>query len=159
MVRMEPRPPEKDGAIMIVGTVPKQVEYALMALTDMQAARPGQLFAVRGLCERHQVPFDVMSKTMQRLAKSGILRSVQGASGGYQITRDLSTVTLLDLMEAVTREVAAVNCLKSCGCSRADHCTISRPMNRLNEKMRELYAGLTVTGLIGERAPAVADAE
>ena len=144
---------------MIVGTVPKQVEYALMALADMQEANPGQLFSVRELCDRHQVSFDVMSKTMQRLAKAEILRSVQGASGGYQIIHDLSTVTLLDLMEAVTRELAAVNCLKSCGCSRADHCTISRPMTRLNEKMRELYAGLTVAELIGECAPAVAGAE
>jgi Rrf2 family protein len=137
---------------MIVGTVPKQVEYALMALADMQKANPGQLFAVRSLCDRHQVPFDVMSKTMQRLAKAGILRSVQGANGGYQVIRDLSAVTLLELMEAVTGTIGAVNCLKSCGCARSGHCTISGPMNRLNEKMRELYAGLTVAGLIGQEA-------
>jgi Rrf2 family protein len=134
---------------MIIGTVPKQVEYALMALTDMQAANPGQLFSVRGLCDRHQVPFDVMSKTMQRLAKGGILRSVQGANGGYQVIRDLSGVTLLELMEAVLGQVAAVNCLKSCGCDRIDRCTIAGPMSRLNEKMRDLYRELTVAGLIG----------
>jgi Rrf2 family protein len=139
---------------MIVGTVPKQVEYALMALADMQGANPGKLFSVRELCDRHQVPFDVMSKTMQRLVKASILRSVQGANGGYQIIHDLSEVTLLDLMEAVTRTVAAVNCLKACGCARSGHCTITGPMHRLNEKMRELYAGLTVAGLIGQDDPA-----
>lgn len=135
---------------MIVGTVPKQVEYALMALADMQDANPGKLFSVRELCDRHQVPFDVMSKTMQRLAKSGILRSVQGAAGGYQIIQDLEEVTLLDVMEAVLGGVAAVNCLKTCGCAHSEHCTISDPMHRLNEKMRELYAGLTVAGLLTE---------
>lgn len=133
---------------MIVGTVPKQVEYALMALTDMQDANPGKLFSVRDLCDRHGVPFDVMSKTMQRLARCGVLRSVQGANGGYQVIRDLEEVTLLELMEAVTGQVAAVNCLKSCGCARSETCTISTPMRRLNEKMRELYAGLTVAGMI-----------
>jgi len=135
---------------MIVGTVPKQVEYALMALVDMQGANPGKLFSVRELCDRHQVPFDVMSKTMQRLVKASVLRSVQGANGGYQIIHDLSEVTLLDLMEAVTGQIAAVNCLKTCGCSRFGHCTISGSMSRLNEKMREFYAGLTVAGLINE---------
>jgi len=138
---------------MIVGTVPKQVEYALMALMEMQGANPGKLFSVRELCDHHQVPFDVMSKTMQRLARKDILRSVQGASGGYQVIRDLEEVTLLDVMEAVTGGVAAVNCLKTCGCARSEHCTISTPMHRLNEKMRELYAGLTVAGLISEGAP------
>ena len=135
---------------MIIGTVPKQVEYALMALADMQGANPGKLFSVRELCYRHQVPFDVMSKTMQRLAKAGILRSVQGASGGYQVVRDLQDVTLLDVMEAVTDGVAAVNCLKARGCARFKNCTIINPMHRLNEKMRELYAGLTVAELIAE---------
>lgn len=139
---------------MIVGTVPKQVEYALMALADMQGGNPGQLFSVRELCDRHQVPFDVMSKTMQRLAKNSILRSVQGATGGYQVIKNLEVVTLLDVMEAVSGNVAAVNCLKACGCARSEHCTITTPMNRLNEKMRELYAGLTVAGLIGEEDPA-----
>jgi Rrf2 family protein len=136
---------------MIIGTVPKQVEYALMALTEMQGAGSGKLFSVRELCDRHQVPFDVMSKTMQRLAKGGILRSVQGANGGYQVIRDLSGVTLLELMEAVLGQVAAVNCLKSCGCARFDRCTIAGPMSHLNEKMRELYLEMTVAGLIAAK--------
>ncbi len=133
---------------MIVGTVPKQVEYALMALMDMQGGNPGKLYSVRELCDRHRIPFDVMSKTMQRLAKGGVLRSVQGANGGYQVIRDLSGVTLLELMEAVLGQVAAVNCLKSCGCARFDRCPIAGPMSRLNEKMRDLYRDLTVAGLI-----------
>jgi Rrf2 family protein len=139
---------------MIVGTVPKQVEYALMALADMQEANPGKLFSVRELCDRHNVPFDVMSKTMQRLVKASVLRSVQGANGGYQIIHDLSDVTLLDLMDAVTGGVAAVNCLKTCGCARSGSCTITGPMHRLNEKMRELYDSLSVTELISEESSA-----
>lgn len=140
---------------MIVGTVPKQVEYALMALGDMQDANPGRLFPVRELCDRHQVPFDVMSKTMQRMARAELLRSVQGANGGYQIIRDLETVSLLDLMEAVVGEVAAVNCLKKCGCARSEHCSISSTMRRLNEKMSALYAGMMVADLLDEQPAGV----
>ncbi|QHI69752.1 RrF2 family transcriptional regulator [Tichowtungia aerotolerans] len=138
---------------MIVGTVPKQVEYALMALTEMQEANPGKLFPVRELCDRHQVPFDVMSKTMQRMVRVGLLRSVQGASGGYQLIRDLETVSLLDLMEAVSGPVAAVNCLKQCGCARSGQCIISSSMRRLNEKMSAVYAELTVAELVAEDDP------
>lgn len=133
---------------MIIGTMPKQVEYALMALSDMQRDHPGKLFSARELCDRHHMPFDVMSKTMQRLVKASILRSVQGVNGGYQIAKDLSAVTFLDLMEAVVGPVAAVNCLKKCGCARSDSCIISGPMHRLNDQLCELYAGMTVMGLI-----------
>ena len=135
---------------MIVGTVPKQVEYALMALSEMQHGNPGQLFSVRALCDRHQVPFDVMSKTMQRMARAGVLRSVQGANGGYQVIRDLETVSLLELMQAVAGDVAAVNCLKQCGCARSGRCTISSSMRRLNEKMSALYQGMTVAEMLAE---------
>jgi len=135
---------------MIIGTMPKQVEYALMALAEMQGGNPGKLYSVRELCDQHHVPFDVMSKTMQRLVRGSILRSVQGVNGGYQIAKDLSDVTFLDLMEAVVGRVAAVNCLKKCGCPRSGSCTISGPMHRLNDKLSELYDGITVMGLIAE---------
>ncbi|MDD3277226.1 MAG: Rrf2 family transcriptional regulator [Kiritimatiellales bacterium] len=134
---------------MIVGTMPKQVEYALMALADMQSANPGQLFSARELCDRHQVPFDVMSKTMQRLGRSGILRSVQGVHGGYQIIKDLSGVSLLDLMESVLGEVAAVNCLKKgVSCPLAATCNVSGPMRVLDARLHELYATISLMSLI-----------
>jgi Rrf2 family protein len=134
---------------MIVGTMPKQVEYALMALADMQSANPGKLFSARELCDRHQVPFDVMSKTMQRLGRSGILRSVQGVHGGYQIIKDLSKISLLELMESVLGEVAAVNCLKKeCTCPHEGSCNVSGPMRVLDARLRELYATISLMSLI-----------
>jgi len=134
---------------MIAGTMPKQVEYALMALADMQEAEPGRLFAVRELSGRHQVPFDVMSKTMQRLGRAAILRSVQGPHGGYQIIKNLSRVSLLELMEAVLGGVATVNCLKKgVSCPLAETCNVSGPMRVLDVRLRELYSTITVLSLI-----------
>lgn len=136
---------------MIVGTMPKQVEYALMALADMQSANPGKLFAVRELSDRHQVPFDVMSKTMQRLGRAGILRSVQGPHGGYQIIKNLSGVSLFDLMEAVLGGVATVNCLKKgVECPLAETCNVSGSMRELDARLRRLYAGIMLGELIAE---------
>ncbi len=93
--------------------IPRQVEYALMALVDMQSGEDAQLFAVRELCDRHGVPFDVLSKAMQRLTRAGILSAVQGSNGGYRLERNLAEVTLLDVIDAVSGEVRAVNCLQS----------------------------------------------
>lgn len=141
---------------MIAGTMPKQVEYALMALADMQESEPGELFAVRELSERHQVPFDVMSKTMQRLGRAGILRSVQGPRGGYQIIKNLSRVSFLELMEAVLGGVATVNCLKKgISCPLAETCNVSGPMRVLDARLRELYGTITVLSLIDGSAASI----
>lgn len=138
---------------MIIGTLPKQVEYALMALAEMHQSNPGKLFSVRELSEGHHIPFDVMSKTMQRLSKSGILRSVKGIHGGYQIVRDLGQVSLFDLMQSVLGEVATVTCLKKGGvCQRAKTCNVAGPMKVLDARLRDLYSTIILMSLIGGKS-------
>ena len=129
--------------------LPRQVEYAIIALADMQKAHPGQLFAVRALCERRNIPFDVMSKTMQRLARAKILRSVKGAGGGYQIIKDLEHVSLLDVIEAVQGAVSAVNCLTENGnCPHTGDCDVVGSMQFLDDKLKELYRTMSVLELL-----------
>ena len=120
-----------------------------MALADMHGAHPGQLFAVRGLCEAHAVPFDVMSKAMQRLARVKILRAVKGANGGYQIIKDLSSVTLFDLIEAIMGSVGAVACLREgqpCPLERC--CNVTGSMLVLDRKLKDVYRGTSVLELV-----------
>ncbi|MDA0991358.1 MAG: Rrf2 family transcriptional regulator [Verrucomicrobia bacterium] len=134
-------------------TLPRQVEYALMALTDMHGAEPGEIFAVRGLCERHQIPFDVMSKTMQRLVRADILKSVKGVNGGYQLARDLSKISMLDLMEAVTGPQGVVMCLREHkACPLKGGCNVTRAMTAMDKKLKTLYRSTCVQELI-EPAP------
>jgi Rrf2 family protein len=115
----------------------------------MQAAGPGHLFSARELGDRHWIPFDVLSKTMQRLGHAGILRSVKGVYGGYHVMKDLSTVSLLDVMEAVSGGLSTVSCLKDGGeCPRHGRCSISDPMRVVDQKLRELYRSLDIAHLI-----------
>jgi len=138
-----------------MATLPRQVEYALMALTDMHRAHPGQLFAVRALCDKHHVPFDVMSKAMQRMARAGLLRAVKGVNGGYQIIKDLSAVTLLELMEAIMGKVGTVACQRSGKpCPRNGGCNVSDSMGMLNRRFRDLYRDTMLLELIDGSAPA-----
>jgi Rrf2 family protein len=141
---------------MVIGIVPRQVEYALLALGDMHAANPGRLFSVRALCKRHRVPFDVMSKAMQRLARAGILRSTKGVRGGYQVIRDLSGVSFLDVMDAVLGELAVVNCLRTGkACPQQASCRLPGSMRVLETRLRELYGSMSVLDLVGtaEQSP------
>ncbi|MDA0576589.1 MAG: Rrf2 family transcriptional regulator [Verrucomicrobia bacterium] len=132
-----------------MAALPRQVEYALMALSDMHRANPGQLFAVRRLCEAHEVPFDVMSKTMQRLARAKILRAVKGVNGGYQIIRDLSVVTLYDLIEAIMGSVGAVACLREGKPCPLEHCcNVTDSMLVLDRKLKDVYRGTSVLELL-----------
>lgn len=129
--------------------IPKQAEYALMALSAMYQARPGELFPARTLCDRYQIPFDVTSRALQRLAKAGILHSVQGKHGGYQIIKDLRGVSLLELLETVNGPVAAADCMSK-GCARSDHCPIKGSLHEINDRTRDLFAQLSLDELLAK---------
>jgi len=137
--------------------IPKAVEYALMAIREMAGAEPGRVFAVRGLCEQHGVPFDVMSRALQRLQRVGVVRAVRGVLGGYQLSRAPGSVTLLEVCEAVSGPLKPVRCLAKAGdCPRATRCTLVGSMRSLDERMRAFYADIPVGDLLnenGRRAP------
>ena len=113
--------------------LPKQLEYTLMVLGEMQGGAPGQLYGMRAVCERLGIPFDLTSKSMQRLKRSGIVRSVQGKYGGYQIARDLAELSLGELFDCVMGPNGLTPCLQpGRECQFTASCTIRRAMAQLN---------------------------
>ena len=85
---------------------------------------------------------------MQRLTRVKILRSVQGVTGGYQIIRDLSTVSLLELMEAIVGTVGVVICLKGKVCPLEEHCNVVIGMSVLDDRIKDVYRSTSILELI-----------
>ena len=128
---------------------PKPVEYALMALGEMQAGKPGQLFSVRTLVDRLGIPYDRTSKVLQAMNRAGILRSVQGKYGGYQIARHLDDVSLATLMTVVLGERAIADCLQpGQTCPHRNRCTIRRGIVRIQAQTRAFLESIPIQEMI-----------
>jgi len=136
--------------------IPRQVEYAVMALSDMSAAQPGDVFAARALCETHGTPFDVMSRTLQRLHRAGMLRAVRGVSGGYQLNQRVDELSLLDLFDAVSGRLSAAHCTdgpgSACKCRMRAVCKVSGSMKTLDVRIRQLYRAVRLSDLFEAKA-------
>ena len=134
----------------------RPVEYSLIALKHMHMSYPGQLTAVREICDQYRTPFDVMSRALQRLARHGIVRSERGAGGGYQIVKDLSKVSVHDLFLYVDGPLEVVPCLgheEDCRCNVATECNIVTPMTLLNEQLNDFLKTITVKDLVAVDNP------
>ena len=129
--------------------LPRQVEYALMVLAAMQDAQADRLFAARALASELKIPFDVTAKALQCMNRAGILSSTQGKQGGYRLKRDLHTVSLEELIEAVSPSPALTACLHHGGkCQYEDRCSIRVSIARLNHRVRALFKDVSVLELI-----------
>ena len=129
--------------------LPRQVEYALMVLAAMHGAPEDCLFAARALASDLGIPFDVTAKALQGMNRAGILASVQGKQGGYRLKRELDTVSLEEVIEAVSPSPALTACLHHGGkCQYEKHCSIRMSIARLDRRVRTLFKDVSVLELI-----------
>lgn len=134
------------------------VEWALhccVVLTSVEEPVP----AIR-LAELHDVSASYLAKQLQALSRAGLVRSVQGKSGGYVLTREPSSITVLDVVEAVDGPERAFVCteIRQRGPlgTPAEQCTapcpISRAMAGADHAWREALRAITIADLVRDVA-------
>jgi Rrf2 family protein len=78
----------------------RKTDYALIALAHL-AGRAG-VASAREIGQTYRLPISLVMKILKRLQRHGIVKSVRGVNGGYQLGLDLHTVSLYDLIDAIS---------------------------------------------------------
>lgn len=60
-----------------------------------------RLYNAQQLHKKIDVPERYLRRLLTDLSKSGFIKSIQGRQGGFTFARDISTITLLQIVEAV----------------------------------------------------------
>lgn len=130
----------------------RKVEYALIALRHIQNAN-NELVSAKEICDTYKTPFDTTSRVLQIMAQHDILKAEHGAYGGYHLTKDLSKITFSELIEMIAGPMQIVNCFHSSysHCDITASCNVIAPMLNLNERMNELFKGMSVEELISAK--------
>ena len=132
----------------------RATEYGLMALCYMDSYTPDRKSA-REIAEHLKLPFEITAKTLQRLKETGFVESSQGANGGYRLMGSLSGFNLAQLMEAIEGPQHLVHCLNGVhkpDCELSGGCDIQKPAGRINIKIKELLASITLDQVIVNEA-------
>ena len=85
----------------------RKTDYALIALAHL-AGRAG-VASAREIGQSYGLPVSLVMKILKRLQRNRIVKSVRGVNGGYQLGLDLHTVSLYDLINAVSHGSEAVD--------------------------------------------------
>lgn len=121
--------------------------YAIHALIAILET-PG--IHAAAIAERLEMPRAYMSKVLRRLVETGLIESRMGRSGGVFLAVDPETLSLLQIVEAVSGPLVLDTCQTELRCvtqRRTGRCKLNRAFVQANLEIRSLLDGIHLADL------------
>jgi Rrf2 family protein len=129
----------------------KKVEYGLMALQHMAAARNGPAMTAREIAERYNIPYDLLAKVLQRLARAGLIVSTQGVRGGYALARDPAQIPVSHIIRVIEGTAPAITqCISEgpASCGVFSVCTIKSPLLKVQANIERAFDSMSLAEIM-----------
>ena len=87
----------------------KECDYAIRvirSLADMQQK------TAKIICDQEVIPLQYSYKILKRLEKAGIVTTCRGTTGGYRLSKPADSLTLFDVVNAVSKNIFVSECLR-----------------------------------------------
>ena len=76
-------------------------EYALQAIFDLAAQRPGEPVKIAEIAQRQKIPQKFLETILASLKQGGFVESRRGAEGGYLLARSADSLTIGEVLRFV----------------------------------------------------------
>jgi Rrf2 family nitric oxide-sensitive transcriptional repressor len=128
----------------------QSAEYALRAMVTLAYDGMAPL-TTKQIAERTQVPAGYLSKVLQSLRRADLVRAQRGLGGGFRLAREPVTISILDVVNAVS----PLRRIVRCPLDRADHaaelCSLHRRLDGAYAQVEKALAKTTIAEVL--RAP------
>jgi Rrf2 family protein len=134
---------------LVVLSLTRKTEYALVAMTDLARKSPANLSA-REIGRRFRLPLPVLTNILNQLARRGLVTSTRGPKGGYRLAREPNQISLANVIEAIEGSLKLTAC---CCDGSGDHeptcefhgtCPVNKPIQAVDAQVREILSGVTL---------------
>jgi len=82
-------------------TISVKAEYALQALFDLSAHRPGEPVKIADIARRQKIPQKFLELILVGLKQAGFVESRRGAEGGYLLARPADSLTVGEVLRSM----------------------------------------------------------
>lgn len=107
----------------------------------------GNTASVTQISHDLRVSKDHLGKVMQRLTHLGLVDSRRGPRGGFTLARDASSITLLEIVEAIDGPLHSPQCLLGQPVCAPGRCTLSGLSLRVHAEVRKALSGTMLSDL------------
>ena len=124
-----------------------KARYGLRAMISIAKKYPGCVSSER-IAEEERVSKRYLDRLLSTLRNSGLLNGSRGKGGGYCLAGEASSITALDVVEALEGKIALVPCVIDEGvCDRASVCATRRIWMAMSQSTREVLGSITLAQL------------
>ncbi len=123
--------------------ITRQADYAVRAMLFLAKLEPNQRAATSQIADVQKIPPSFLAKIISQLSIAGLINTSRGARGGVKLSKDASSISLLEVVEAIDGPIALNECtLTPDICEFSDEC----PMHKIwCETQNELVNRLRTT--------------
>lgn len=133
--------------------ISKTAEYALRTVACL-AGQTGTSRSADFLAERTKVPRRYLHRVLQDLAAAGLVRSKPGPGGGYELDAPLETLTILDVVNAVS----PLERIRQCPLGLSSHkklCPLHAELDKAYAATEKAFRGVTILELINSTSTVI----
>jgi Rrf2 family iron-sulfur cluster assembly transcriptional regulator len=125
--------------------------FAVTAMVDLAMRQARGPVTLAGISERQHISLSYLEQLFGKLRRAGIVSSVRGPGGGYNLARPANVLSVADIVVAVDEPLDATQCGGKENCLGDKRCMTHDLWARLNEKMYEYLASVTLADLVAHQ--------
>ena len=128
-----------------------KTRYALRILLDIALFGKEKPRTIKDIAANQEISDKFISPLVVTLRRAGLLQSLRGVTGGLKLNKDPQFISLLDIIDAMDREIYLLSCLRDLrSCPRKTHCITSLVWNDVNESLREKLRSITLQSILDQ---------
>lgn len=134
----------------------KRGDYAVRAMLALARGSGNGLLSARRISAAMDIPVRFLPQVLADLGRAGLVEAMPGRAGGYRLTRPATTISLLDVIEAVEGDSRRQSCvLRGAPCGTDGHCDVHDVFMDGQQALLSHFAGSMLADLASHgRGPA-----
>lgn len=126
-------------------------EYAIRTMLHLAEKSDSELIMIKEIATIQKIPEKFLRKIIPKLCNAGLVKTIKGKNGGITLARDGSTITPLEIIQAVEGPLALNKCLIDKEfCSNTRWCSVHTIWCDLLVEMRRKLSGKSIKELAEE---------
>jgi Rrf2 family protein len=140
----------------------QKTRYALKALLELAALRPGATLSSAAISARRTIPVKFLEAILTELKRDGLLRGQRGRTGGYQLARSAEEISFGRVVRLMEGPLALLPCVsvtqyRPCAdCTSVRTCELQKIFRVVRDNTVTILEGWTLADARGKAGTAPA---